>query len=695
MPPHSADLPSTIRNGTAVHACLLLTAIRVLGQSPALLPEMLVLAERRSGDGSGAALAEWDREDMRAAAPRTIDELLDEEPAFSLYRRQTAIFGNPSSAGVSLRNTGATAASRTLVLLDGVPQNDPFGGWVYWARHDAAALESIRIVPSARAAVWGNQSPAGVIQMNSRAPFEERHVIKAGGGGQGTVAGSMVHQMTDAEKTKSLSFAAFGLHSDGFYAVGPSQRGSIDRKLDIDLWGADAKFAWLAAPGLTVEPGVSYYTEERGNGTPLARNSTDALDFSLRVTADNPGLSWQALAWHQRREFESVFSSVNADRSAETMALDQFDVPGRGTGGAITLKWDHGESLSFLAGADTRLVSGETNEEVGIFRRREAGGDQDFFGIFGVTEYRPDEATTVSGSARLDAWRLSNGRRIETSLINGTTLREDHQDDRDGIEPSASVELTRGLRDDLEARVSAGSGFRLPTLNELHRPYRVRNDIVEANPELEPERFVSIEAGLEWTPSENLTMSAALFHHWIADAVANVPVTDPAEIAEIFGTIPPGGSGSIKRNVDAARVAGIEGEIEWLPHEQVTLGLTGLWSDTRFSESGEQPLLEDKPFPQAPELRLIASGEWRPVERFALFAGCEYGSSQFDDALATRSIPDYTRVRIGASWRTERAIYQIRIENLFDEEIQTGLSSDGIRTLAGPRSLWLGAEWAF
>ncbi len=670
-----------------------LTTMRLAGQSPQLLPEMVVLAERRSGDG--APLAEWGRADLREGAPRTIDEMLAQEPAFSLYRRQSAMFGNPTSAGVSLRNTGATAASRTLVLLDGVPQNDPFGGWVYWARYDAAALDSIRIVPSARAAVWGNQSPAGVIQMNGRAPFEQRHVVKAGAGGQGTFAGSMLHQMSDAEGARSVMFSAFGLHSDGFYAVGPSQRGLIDRKLDIDLWGADAKFAWLPAPGLTVEPGVSFYTEERGNGTPLAGNSTDALDFSLRVTAENAAVSWQALAWHQRREFESVFSSVNAERTAETLALDQFDVPGRGSGTAVTLQWERGDQWSFLAGTDTRMISGETNENVGTFRRREAGGDQDFLGIFGVAEYRPDEATTLSGSARLDAWWLRDGRRIETSLSTGATLRNEHQDDRDGIEPSASLELTRRLHEDLEVRVSAGTGFRLPTLNELHRPFRVRNDIVEANPQLDPERFVNIEAGLEWKPAEDLTIGAALFHHWISDALANVPVTDPAEIAEIFGTIPPGGSGSIRRNVEAARVAGIEGEIEWLPHELVTLGLSGLWSDTRFSESEQQPLLEDKPFPQAPELRLIASAEWRPVERLALFAGCEYGSSQYDDALASRSIPDYTRVRIGASWRTDHALYQIRLENLFDEEIQTGLSSDGIRTLAGPRSLWLEVEWEF
>ena len=125
-----------------INGCLLLaglTVIRASGQSVELLPEMVVLADRQTSPD--APLAVWDREDLRQAAPRTIDELLAREPSFSLYRRQTSMFGNPTSAGVSLRNTGATAASRTLVLLDGIPQNDPFGGWVNWARYDAAALD--------------------------------------------------------------------------------------------------------------------------------------------------------------------------------------------------------------------------------------------------------------------------------------------------------------------------------------------------------------------------------------------------------------------------------------------------------------------------------------------------------------------------------------------------------------------------
>lgn len=673
---------------------LLVIATATAQEDVATLPAMQVLAGRIV-DPAAAPVAEWTREDIRDAAPRTIDELLAREPSFSLYRNQSSMFGNPTSAGVSLRNTGATAASRTLVLLDGIPQNDPFGGWVYWARYNPALLGSVEIVPSSQSALWGNQSPAGVVRMSRRPAFGNTTYLSAGGGSQGTIQGAVFHQATNPEATLSASAAAFGLHSDGFYALDASQRGPVDDKLDIDLGGADVSFAWRPFPGLTVEPTVSCYREERGNGTEMSRNSSEALDLSLRVTSEDAALPWQALVWHQRREFESVFSSVAPGRATETVALDQFDVPGTGTGGAFVLRREAGDDISLELGADLRAVTGETNEDAGGFRRRVAGGDQTIAGIFAATSWRAMERTRVDASVRADAWWLRDGRRIETALSDGSLLREDRPADRDGIDPSASLGVTRELMDTLEARVSVGSGFRVPTLNELYRPFRVRDDITEANPALDPERFVSVEGGLEWKPCDEVRVGASLFHHWISDAIANVPVTDPAEIAALFGTIPPGGSGSVRRNVDEARVLGAELGAAWRPDERLSFDLRGIWTDTEFTRSTAQPLLEGKPFPQAPELRLIGSAEWRATDALTCFAGCEYGSSRYDDALAARSIPDFTSVRIGARWVHGPAVYQVRIENLFGEEIQTGLSSDGLRTYAAPRSLWAGVEWEF
>ncbi len=669
------------------------------------LPEMTVLAERRGGsvtDLPGWTLAEWDDDDFSNSAPRTLDELLSSEPAFSLYRRQTSLFGNPTSAGVSLRNTGATAASRTLVVLDGIPQNDPFGGWVYWARHDPSTLESVRIVPAARAAVWGNASPAGVVQLTSHPAFEERHLLRVGGGGQGTYSASTSHTLVADDDSLAVTFSAFGLHSDGFFAVPSWQRGTIDRKLAIDSYGADLKLAWHAAPGITVEPMFSWYEEDRNNGTPLAGNSTEALDFALRVTSeDDGGLSWQALAYRQQRRFKSMFTSVNATRTAETPSLDQFHVPGDGTGAAFTLQWKPEGPWSLTTGADFRKTDGATNEDAGFVagsfvRRRQAGGEQSLTGTFAAAGYEASHDTRIDASVRLDAWELEDGRRIEKSLTNGSTLRKNLQPDRDGIEPSFALAVSHDLTNELVFGLSAGTSFRLPTLNELHRPFRVRNDITEANPALDPERFYSIEGTADWQAADCLKFDASLFHHWIRDAIANVPITDPAQIAAIFGTLPPGGSGSQRQNVDEARVLGLQAGAEWQPRQEVTLRLDGIWSDTEFSESTKQPLLDGKPFPQAPDLRLIAAADWHATDMLTFSAGYEYGADQYDDALAQRRIPSYTSARIGATWQaTEQVMLHARIDNLFNEEIATGLSSDGIRTIAAPRSFWVGAEWAF
>lgn len=685
---------------TAILATFAATAGGLAGQDA--LPSMTVLAERGGGLPTGWTLAEWDRAALSAAAPRTLDELLAEEPAFSLYRRQTSLFGNPTSAGVSLRNTGATAASRTLVLLDGIPQNDPFGGWVYWARHDPATLGSVRIVPAAQAAPWGNASPAGAIHLASPDPFQERHLLRAAGGGQGTLSGSMAHTLVADDEALAVSFSAFALHSDGFHAVPSWQRGSIDRKLALDAHGADLRLAWQAAPGLVVEPMFSWYEEDRSNGTPLSGNATEALDFALRVTSeDEGGLSWQALAYRQQRRFESVFTAVNAARTAETPSLDQFHVPGIGTGGALILQWETAGPWSLGGGTDFRKTDGATNEDAGFVagnfvRRRQAGGEQSLAGLFVAAGYEAGDATRIDASFRADAWALEDGRRIEKSLVNGATLRKDRQPDRDGIEPSFALALSHDPTNDLMLGLSAGTSFRLPTLNELHRPFRVRNDLTEANPGLDPERFLSLEGTLDWQAADSLKVEASLFHHWISDAIANVPVTDPARIAAIFGSLPPGGTGAQRQNVDEARVLGVQGGLEWRPRDAVTVRCDGIWSDTEFTSSATQPLLDGKPFPQAPDLRLIAATDWRVTDTLTLSAGWEYGASQYDDALAQRRIPSYTSARLGATWQAAaRVLLHARVDNLFDQEIATGLSGDGIRTLAAPRSFWLGAEWGF
>jgi outer membrane receptor protein involved in Fe transport len=285
---------------------------------------------------------------------------------------------------------------------------------------------------------------------------------------------------------------------------------------------------------------------------------------------------------------------------------------------------------------------------------------------------------------------------MERSLSSGTLLRQDLFPDRDGWEPSASIALEHRIHDSLIGRISAGTSFRAPTINELYRPFRVRNDITEANASLDPERFHSIEAGIEWQANDCLTLGLDVFHHWIDEAIANVPVTDPVEIAAIFGALPAGGTGSQRRNVDHARVLGVQGSADWRPDDRWTLRFDGLWTETEFTSSPSQPLLDGKPFPQSPDQRLAGSARVKINHCLSLFGGLDYAAQVYDDALARRRVPSYWTCRLGATWQARSDLaFHARIENLFDNEIPTGLSSGGVRTTGQPRAFWINAEWSF
>ena len=668
-------------------------------QDAMMLPETIVTAER--GLSGEAVVFSRGERDIEERAPRTVDELLASEPSFSLYRRQTSLFGHPTSAGVSLRRTGATAAARSLVLRDGIPQNDPFGGWISWARYRPELLSSVRIVPGAQAAVWGNQSPAGVIHLSSREVNKTGFRGRLIGGAEGTTGLSGVGEFVSEDSAWAAQVAGSTLRSDGFHTLRASQRGAVDRPLDLLTHGAEVRAVWRPTGNLTIEPTLSYYEEERGNGTVLSRNGSEALDLSLRVTRENPVSTCQVVAYYQHREFESLFSAVDAVRGSEVPALDQFEVPGEGAGGSVTATLRSEGGMKLILGADLRHLRGETNELAGFvngafLRRRRAGGSQLVGGVFTRVAHETGGGLALDGSARVDFWNLRDGERLEHRPATGAVLREDRFRDRAGVEPSLSAAMSRSVSDAVRVRASAGTAFRLPSINELYRPFRVRNDITEANAGLDPERFVSMEAGVEWEPRDTFSLDVSVFHHWIHDAIANVPITDSLEASGIAGFVPPEGSVAQRRNVEEARVWGIEGRARWNPSPDLAFTLRYLLSQSEFVESREQSQLEGKRFPQSPRHRLVAGAELAPMEGLDLFAEVDFSSGQFDDALESRYLGSWWSVRLGGRVAlSENVSLQARVENLLDEEITTGLSSSGLESTGLPRSLWVNVDYRF
>jgi outer membrane receptor for Fe3+-dicitrate len=119
-------------------------------------------------DETAASVVLLNSADLNTTAAATLDDTLRQVAGFSLFRRSGSRTANPTSQGVSLRATGASGASRALVLADGVPLNDPFGGWVYWDRVPRESIGEVEVLLGSSSHLYGSAALGGVIDLGTK-----------------------------------------------------------------------------------------------------------------------------------------------------------------------------------------------------------------------------------------------------------------------------------------------------------------------------------------------------------------------------------------------------------------------------------------------------------------------------------------------------------------------------------------------
>ncbi len=90
-------------------------------------------------------VATINRDRIVATASGRIEDVLRDVAGLSQFRRSDARSANATSQGATLRGLGGNASSRALLVLDGVPQSDPFGGWITWPAYAPDRLGQVRI----------------------------------------------------------------------------------------------------------------------------------------------------------------------------------------------------------------------------------------------------------------------------------------------------------------------------------------------------------------------------------------------------------------------------------------------------------------------------------------------------------------------------------------------------------------------
>jgi vitamin B12 transporter len=628
-----------------------------------------------------------DRRRIEQSPSHELDQLLKDIPGLQLFRRSDARSGHPTSQGVTLRALGGNASSRALLVLDGVPQSDPFGGWVNWPAYDAQDLAEIRVVRGGGSVGNGPGALAGTIEMTSRSDVGVSGEMD--GGSRASLEARGRIGIDAAGGVFSLS--GRGERSAGFVPITRSTRGAADERAPYHEWSSRAR--WVAPVGGSSElqASVDGFHDWRTRGTKFSVNRTNGADASVRLVGRG-AWQWSALAYWQWRDLMSSFASVTAGRNQAHRVSLQYSVPSHGVGASFEVRPPMPDGIELRIGADSRRTSGESREFFSYVdgsptRRRAAGGDSWTAGAYG-------EATgdlgwaTLTGGARIDHWAIGNGHLFEQTIATGSVLTDDHDVARSGWLPTARGGISAQIGNGLSLRSAAYLGWRMPTLNELFRPFRAGSDATAANPNLDPERLQGVEAGIDYVHGP-LTTKVTAFVNRLNDAIANVTIGHGPGTFPGVGFVGVGGTFFIRENVDAVKVRGVEASADWAEGAwSISAGAS--FTRARMEGSGAAALLNSLRPAETPRFGGTLAMSWQQEGRGAQLVLRRVGA-QFDDDLNIDVLRAATTLDAYAAWPlTRRLQITARAENLTNALVMAGINGDDSVERATPRTLWLG-----
>lgn len=630
-----------------------------------------------------------DRARILTTASNRLEDTLRDVGGVQQFRRADARSANPTSQGVTLRGLGGNASSRALVVLDGVPQGDPFGGFINWPQYAPARIGAVRVVRGGGSGVAGPGALAGTIEIDSIDASQgvpltatllagSRASVDASGVVSGAIGGGFAFA--------SLSHA----RGDGFVPIVAEQRGPVDVAAPYAQSSLVLRGVIPVAATTELQTSLSLFDDRRSRGTPFSRIATQGGDASVRLVGTGR-LPFAATAYLQLRRLTTQTPAIDAARTRATLTLDQYNTPATGIGGRIELRPVTSRDATLRVGGDVRVVTGQTQERFAYTggtntRLREAGGSTLTLGAFADGDFRRGSLLLTAGG-RVDRWRIGTGRLIERSVGTGTLSIDDRSAPRSGTEATGRVGAAWSATPRLTLRGAAYRGWRLPTLNELYRPFRVGADVVAANAALAPERSRGVEAGASYAQGRS-TIAATAFANTLGGAIGNVSLgAGPGNFPGV-GFVATGGAYRQRLNFGRITSRGVELDArvargDW----QGSASLA--YVDARVRAAPVAAQLDGlRPAGVAP-LQVSGTLAWR-----GLSATYRHLSAQFDDDLNLRRLAPADTLDLVADLPVSRALrLSVRAENLFDARVETAVSGTGVVERTAPRTLWFGLSY--
>ena len=587
--------------------------------------------------------------------------------------------------------------SRTLVLMDGIPFNDPFGGWVYWTRVLLDSVDRVEVVDGPSSNLYGNYAMGGVINIVSRRPSARTMDARVQYGNRNSPKADFF--AADRLGSVGASIEADVFSTDGFPIVAESERGPVDTDARVEFRNVNVRLDYRPGGGRGHAFARSgYFREERDNGkVSTFTGDPEANDTAWRFVNGGFGLvlpdesDLQVRVFADFETFHSTFLAVPnvTTRAIGRMSLNQR-VPTQGFGGTIQWSRAFGARSHLTAGADWRSVDGDSEEQAldtltgtTVVTERVSGGTQRSLGVFVQDVFTPTSNLTLTASARIDHWKNYGGHNLETTVSTGlpTARHRPVLPDRNDTVASPRVAALYRFTDRMSAWGAMSWGFRAPTLNELYRQFRVGAILTLANDQLGPERLVGGEAGLNIAPTRDVTLRATWYDSRVKNPVSNVTIATNTQQ---------------RQNLGRTHVAGLQTDVEYRLGSSWTVSGGYLFNHATVTAFDANPELVGNVLPQVPKHRGLLHALYSHPRLATIGFALRFVGRQFDDDQNLRMVPgeaepglpgyvvgDLTALRSIGS----RLQLFVGVQNLFGEEYFVGTNPT---TVGSPRLVHAG-----
>lgn len=383
---------------------------------------------------------------------------------------QNGAFGG----NASVRIRGAST-DQTLVLIDGIPVNDPTGtgGGYNFAHLDTDSIDRIEVLKGPQSTLWGSDAIGGVISITTKHPAEGLSGTLFGEYGSfNTLRGGA--SISNANEIGDFRLAATGLSTDGISKADEANGNTEDDGYESQTLAAkgglnlpanirlDTSLLWSDAESEY----DSYAFGAQGSvadGDEVSNSETLSGNVSLKISLLEGRLENLVQIGYADIERENVSNGVQSYFTEGDRVLYRYQG---------TLAINNANTLAF--GAEREETS--ANEQ-----------DSSIDSLFALYEFKPVEDLTLTGGLRVD----------------------DHE--TFGLETTGRVAAAWTATEQVTFKASWAQGFKAPSIFQSTYICTFCG-LTEPNANLEPETSEAFDIGVQWQSSDQrLTLGATVF----------------------------------------------------------------------------------------------------------------------------------------------------------------------------------------